>query len=84
MDTFFDVRGWWDRRPEDTGQIAERMARYFADLASLHPLFGSWRREWLHRRATVPSLVTLPPDEAELRAWLDQSRVYPIPRQRKL
>jgi hypothetical protein len=84
MDTFFDVRGWWGKRPEDTGRIPQRTARYFAELASLHPLFGSWRREWLRRRATVPPLVTLPPDEAELRAWLDQSRAYPISRQRKL
>jgi hypothetical protein len=45
-------------------------------LAELDPLFSGWVRGRMRHRSTVPRLVTLPPDVAELRAWIAENPIF--------
>jgi hypothetical protein len=64
--------GW-----EDIGEIADRLGRFFESLAEVDPLFRHWMRAGVTRhQSVVPALVTIPPEQTELRAWVDESRVY--------
>jgi hypothetical protein len=61
----------------DTGTIAARLARFFQGLADSDPMFGRWVRTGARRHhSVVPAAVTKPPDETELRAWIDENPVF--------
>lgn len=61
----------------DTGTIAARLARFFEELADSDPMFGHWIRVGTRRHySVVPAAVTLPPDEIELRTWIDENPVF--------
>jgi hypothetical protein len=55
--------------PENAETIAGRLARCFEGLAEINPLFSRWVRHGMRYRSAVPAIVTMPPDEAELRSW---------------
>jgi Immunity protein 52 len=61
----------------DTNTIAARLARFFEALADTDPMFGGWIRSGSRRHySIVPAAVTMPPDEIELRAWIDENPVF--------
>jgi hypothetical protein len=61
---------------ENAEVIAGRIGRYLESLADLDPLFYRWTRLGRRSRSTVPAAVTMPPDEAELRTWIVENRVF--------
>jgi hypothetical protein len=64
--------GW-----EDIGEIANRLGRFFESLAELDPLFSRWVRAGSPRHhSVVPALVTIPPEQTELRSWVDEGRIF--------
>lgn len=64
--------GW-----EDIGEIADRLGRFFESLAEVDPLFSRWVRAGVRRHhSVVPALVTIPPEQTELRSWVDESRIF--------
>jgi len=64
--------GW-----EDTGEIADRLGRFFEGLAEVDPMFSRWVRAGTRRHhSVVPASVTIPPEQTELRTWVDESRIF--------
>jgi hypothetical protein len=64
--------GW-----EDADAIAARLGRVFESLAEVDPMFSRWRRVGVRRhRSAVPLLITMPPEQAELRCWIDESAIF--------
>jgi hypothetical protein len=57
-------------QPETEDASAVRLAHCLRGLEAINPLFSSWIRCGKRHRSTVPRIVTSPPDEAELRAWI--------------
>jgi hypothetical protein len=64
--------GW-----EDAGTIAARLGRLFGSLAGIDPMFSRWRRLGARRhRSAVPAFITIPPEKAELRSWIEEGVVF--------
>jgi hypothetical protein len=61
--------------PENAETIAGRLARCFEGLAEINPLFSRWVRHGMRYRSAVPAIVTMPPDEAELRSWIGENAI---------
>lgn len=64
------VVGHLPSQPETEDASAVRLAHCLRGLEAINPLFSSWIRCGKRHRSTVPRIVTSPPDEAELRAWI--------------
>jgi Immunity protein 52 len=73
---YIHIAGRWGTRPEDLGTIARRLARWLTQLREIELRLGRWRRRGLRHRSVVPSIVTMPPDEAELLAWIAENPVF--------
>lgn len=64
--------GW-----EDAGVIATRLGRMFAGLAVVDPMFTRLRRIGARRHCSaVPTFITIPPDQTELRSWIEEGVVF--------
>jgi hypothetical protein len=63
-------------RSENPDGIATRLSICLARLAELDPLFSGWVRGRMRHRSTVPRLITLPPDVAELHAWIAENAIF--------
>ena len=63
-------------RLEGSDILAGRLSTSLARLAELDPLFSGWVRGGMRHRSTVPRLVTLPPDVAELRTWIAENPIF--------
>jgi hypothetical protein len=64
--------------------IAERLARYLESIAALDPLYRSWMPSDTRRhRSAVPAILTWPPDQAELRTWINESAAFESRKGRK-
>jgi hypothetical protein len=70
------ILGQLKHRPESPDALAARLSSCLTRLAELDPLFGGWVRGGMRHRSTVPRLVTLPPDAAELRAWIAENPIF--------
>ncbi len=65
-------RGWLD-----TSTIAARLARFFEGLGDSDPVFGHWHRGGTSRHySVVPAAITMPPNEIELCAWIEENPVF--------
>jgi hypothetical protein len=64
--------GW-----EDADAIAARLSRVFESLAGVDPMFSRWRRVGTRRhRSALPAFITIPPEQTELRSWIDESAIF--------
>jgi len=71
---FIDIVGSWGARSENPDTIAKRLARWFAALTEIDPLFEHWKRGGMRNRSVVPQMIeSLPPNVAELRDWVAEN-----------
>ena len=70
---YIDICARWRPRIEEPDAIAERLARSFAGLANIDPLFRHWIRGNTRHRSSVPRVVSLPPKSDELYDWLTEN-----------
>jgi hypothetical protein len=64
--------GW-----EDAGTIAAHLDRMFESLAAVGPMFTRLRRIGARRHCSaVPAFITIPPDQTELRSWIEEGAVF--------
>jgi hypothetical protein len=73
---FVALTGQFRVPPENAGDIAGCISRYLESLAEIDPQFYRWTRLGTRSRSAVPAAVTMPPDEAELLAWITEKRVF--------
>jgi hypothetical protein len=76
MTSYIDVTGRWKSRPEGSDALGGRLARWFASLADIDPLFSHWIRGGMRHRSVVPQIVTLPPDVTQFRDWIAENPVF--------
>jgi Immunity protein 52 len=77
------ILGQLKHRPEGPDALAARLSSFLARLVELDPLFSGWVRGGMRHRSTVPRLVTLPPDAAELCAWIAENPCFSSREKRK-
>jgi hypothetical protein len=70
------VGGRFKSWPESPHNLAASLAACLARLATLDPIFRGWIRGGERHHSVVPRLITLPPDEVELRSWITESAVF--------
>jgi Immunity protein 52 len=70
------IVGQFRSRPETPDSLAGGLAICLARLAELDPLFEGWIRGGVRHRSAVPRLITLPPDEGELRTWIAERATF--------
>jgi hypothetical protein len=73
---FIAITGQFRAPRENAEDIAERIGRYLNSLADIDAQFCRWIRLGTRSRSVVPAAVTMPPDEAELRTWITEKRVF--------
>jgi hypothetical protein len=57
--------------------VAECLAHHLESIAALHPLFRRWKPSDTRRhRSAVPATLTWPPDQTELRTWVNESAIF--------
>jgi hypothetical protein len=71
-------------RAESTKATAVRLALFFEQLAKLDLLSCRWTRFNLqHRRSDLPAIIAMPPNEDELRSWIEENATFETPDGRK-
>jgi hypothetical protein len=61
------LNAWWGSRLETTDACATHLEEMLRRLASLHPIFGRWRRRAKTKSAAQRPFCSMPPVTAELR-----------------
>jgi len=69
------IAGHLKQRLESPALVAARLSVCLARLADLDPLFTGWVRGGMRHRSAVPRVITLPPDEVELRTWIVENAI---------
>jgi hypothetical protein len=70
------IAGHLKQRLESPALVAARLSVCLARLADLDPLFTGWVRGGMRHRSAVPRVITLPPDEVELRTWIVENAIF--------
>lgn len=61
------LHAWWPSRLEGPESCAVHLEEMFLRLATLHPVFGRWRRQASSKAAAQHTFCSMPPNANELR-----------------
>jgi hypothetical protein len=83
MSDYAYIIGRWGARPAGPDTLAHHLAQCLAGLAEIDPLLQQWRRDGFRFQSAVPAFITMPPDPAELRAWVAENPTFGVEAGRK-